>query len=77
FAIDRIRIVANKKFVSANPAAKRLFELIHIPVQDINAQNELLNKGEDSSKDIRRHAEEWIENHQDLFDSWVEEARNV
>ena len=77
FAIDRIRIVANKKFVSANPAAKRLFELIHIPVQDINAQNELLNNGEDSSKDIRRHAEKWIENHQDLFDSWVEEARNV
>ncbi|MEM9926612.1 MAG: glycine betaine/L-proline ABC transporter substrate-binding protein ProX [Cyanobacteria bacterium P01_D01_bin.50] len=75
FAIDDIRIVANKKFLQDNPSAKRLFELIQIPVDDINAQNELLREGENSLADIRRHAEEWIKNHQEKFDGWVEEAR--
>ena len=77
FPISSMRVVANKKFLENNPAAKRLFELVSIPVEDINAQNELLKEGEDSLADIRRHAREWIENNQDLFDSWVEEAMKV
>lgn len=75
FAIDRMRIVGNKGFLADNPAAKRLFELVEIPVDDINAQNELLRKGENKLADIRRHAEEWIKNHQEKFDDWVDEAR--
>ena len=43
----------------------------------INAQNQRLKEGEDSLSDIRRHAQEWIKNNQDLFDGWVEEARKV
>jgi len=75
FAIDNIRIVANKEFLADNPAAKRLFQLVQIPVDDINTQNELLKEGENSLADIRRHAEEWIQNHQEKFDGWIEEAR--
>ncbi|MEC4816316.1 MAG: glycine betaine/L-proline ABC transporter substrate-binding protein ProX [Scytonema sp. PMC 1069.18] len=77
FAIDNMRIVANKKFLTNNPPAKRLFEQIKIPVEDISAQNQRLNEGENSIADIRRHANEWVKNHQDLFDSWVEEARRA
>jgi glycine betaine/proline transport system substrate-binding protein len=74
FAIDRMRVVANKEFLADNPAAKRLFELVEIPVEDINAQNELLKEGENRVADIRRHAQEWITNNQEKFDGWVEEA---
>ncbi|MDJ0676544.1 MAG: glycine betaine/L-proline ABC transporter substrate-binding protein ProX [Calothrix sp. MO_167.B42] len=75
FAIDNVKILANKKFVSENPSAKRLFELIKIPVEDINAQNQQFKAGENTIADIQRHAQEWIKNNQDLFDGWVKQAR--
>lgn len=77
FAVDRIRITANKEFINANPAAKKLFELIEIPIEDINAQNLRMREGEDKLEDISRHAEEWIEQNQETFDSWIEEAGQV
>ena len=77
FAIDRMRIVGNKEFLADNPAAKRLFKLVEISVDDINAQNELLQKGENKVADIRRHAQEWIKNHQEEFDGWLEQARSA
>ncbi|NEO33037.1 MAG: glycine betaine/L-proline ABC transporter substrate-binding protein ProX [Symploca sp. SIO3C6] len=77
FAVDRIITLATKEFLETNPEAKRLFELVEIPIEDINAQNQLLQEGEDSSKDIRRHAEEWIEENQELFDNWIEEASKL
>ncbi|NEP57636.1 MAG: glycine betaine/L-proline ABC transporter substrate-binding protein ProX [Symploca sp. SIO2G7] len=77
FAVDRIRTVATKKFLQANPAAKHLFELVEIPIEDINAQNQLFQDGEDRPEDIRRHAENWVQKNQELFDSWVKEAKTV
>lgn len=77
FAIDRMRTTANKEFIAANPAAKRLFELIEIPLEDINAQNLKIQEGEDTPEDSIRHAEEWIAKNQELFDSWIEEALQV
>ena len=72
FAIDQIRIIANKKVLTDNPAAKRLFELIEIPIEDVNAQQKLVQEGESSAKKIRIHAQKWVENNQELFDSWRE-----
>ncbi|MBP0021425.1 MAG: glycine betaine/L-proline ABC transporter substrate-binding protein ProX [Cyanobacteria bacterium SBLK] len=77
FAPERIRITANKKFITANPAAKKLFESIAIPIEDMNAQNFRIREGEDSMEDITRHAEEWIAQNQELFDGWIEEALQV
>lgn len=77
FAVDSMRIVANKQFLAKNPAAKRLFEQIQIPVEDINKQNQQFKEGENKPEDIRRHAQEWVKSHQELFDGWVEEARNA
>ncbi|NEP66081.1 MULTISPECIES: glycine betaine/L-proline ABC transporter substrate-binding protein ProX [Moorena] len=77
FTVDRQRIVANKKFLAANPVAKRWFELVQIPAEDINLESLKIKEGESSPEDIRRHAEEWVENRQELFDSWVEEAKKA
>ena len=77
FAVEKVQVLANKKFIAANPTAKRLFELIEIPIEDINAQQELVHKGEGTPADIRRHAREWIENNQEKFDGWLESARTI
>jgi glycine betaine/proline transport system substrate-binding protein len=70
-----IRPVANNQFLEENPAARKLFEVMTIPLQDIFVQNALMYKGEDSEEDIQRHAEEWIASHRDQVDKWLEEAR--
>lgn len=77
FAIDRYWITANKEFIAANPAAKKLFELIKIPVEDISVISKRVKEGEDSPEDIVRLAEEWIETNRDTFDSWIEGAMKV
>ena len=71
------RILANRAFIEANPAAKKLFELMRLPVGDITAQNNAMNNGENSERDIERHTEGWIKAHQTLFDSWLDEARKA
>ena len=70
------RIVANKKFLAANPIVKRWFELVQIPAEDINQESLRIKEGENKPEDIRRHAQEWVEQNQELFDSWLEEASN-
>ena len=77
FVVDRMRIMANKQFTAANPSARRFFELIEIPLEDISTQNQRLEEGEDSEEDIRRHAQEWIEANQEDFDFWLDEARKA
>jgi glycine betaine/proline transport system substrate-binding protein len=75
FAVDRQEILVNQEFFDDNPAAATFFELAEIPIADVSAENQLMNDGEDSPADIRRHAEEWVADNQALFDSWVEEAK--
>ena len=73
--INNQRILANRAFVEANPAAKKLFSVMKLPVGDITAQNNAMNNGENSERDIERHTEGWIKAHQTLFDGWLAEAR--
>lgn len=75
FATDRQRVLVNAEFMEANPAAAKFFELVQIPINDINAQNLLMQEGEDSESDIRAHAEEWVSENQEQFDQWLAEAR--
>ena len=77
FVVSDIRIVANKKFTEKNPAAKKLFEVLEIPLGDINEQNTKMNEGEKSEKDIARHVDEWIAKNQSTWDGWLEEARKA
>jgi len=75
FPPNDLQVVANNEFLEEIPAAATLFELIEIPVEEINAQNLKMNEGENTQADIERHAEEWIEANRDLVDGWLEEAR--
>lgn len=77
FEINTMRILANKAFIDDNPAVRRFFELATIPINDISAQNLKIRNGERHTRDIRRHAKEWIEAHRKQFDHWVAEALKV
>ncbi len=77
FVVADVRIVGNKKFLGENPAAKKFFELFKLELATINEQNTKMNNGEKSSKDIARHADEWIANHQVEWKLWLDEARKA
>ncbi|MGF1459140.1 MAG: glycine betaine/L-proline ABC transporter substrate-binding protein ProX [Leptolyngbyaceae cyanobacterium] len=74
FAVDQQVILANLTFVDENPVAAKFFELVEIPIGDVSAQNQLIQDGEDTPEQIRQHAEAWIEENQEQFDSWIEDA---
>lgn len=75
FSVNNIRIIANNDFLKNSPAAKRWFELVTIPIEDVNAENLKINDGEKSDQDIRGHAESWIAANQAKFDNWISEAK--
>ncbi len=77
FAIDRMRFLVNKEFIEDNPAVRRLFELITIPIEDINAQNQLIQNGENSIEEVKSHAQDWIKKNQTTFDQWIAEAKKA
>ncbi len=77
FPILQQRIVANKEFLEANPVAKRWFELVQIPIVDMNAESLRIKEGEDQAEDIIRHAQEWVKNNQKKYDSWLETAKQA
>ena len=77
FAVDNIGIVARNDFLSANPAAAKLFEVAKLDINDISIQNKKIADGEDSSADIDRHADQWIADHRAAYDSWLAAARAV
>lgn len=74
FIPNHQRIVANKQFTDANPAAAKLFEVMQLPVGDINAQNLAMRDGQNTQADLARHADGWIRAHQATFDGWIAQA---
>jgi len=77
FAVNTIRVIANKEFLDENPAARKFFELAKVPINDVSAENGLIRAGEKTEADIKRHAREWIADHQQEFDSWIEAAKEA
>ncbi len=77
FEVNTLRIVANNNFLAANPAAKAVFEMAKLDINDVSAQNNKMRAGEDSVEDIERHINEWIAANQDTFNSWVEAGKNA
>ena len=75
FVASDIRIVANKKFLADNPAAKKFFELFTLSLADINEQNTRMNAGEKSAKDIQKHVTEWIAKNLATWNDWLQKAR--
>jgi glycine betaine/proline transport system substrate-binding protein len=77
FVANDIAIVANKKFVESNPAVKKFFADFSLPLSAINEQNTKMQNGEDSQKDIERHADQWIAKNQSQWNQWLEAARSA
>jgi len=75
FSVNTTRIVVNRAWADQNPAAVKLFEVMRLPIADINAQNERMRNGENSQADIARHTAGWIKGHQQVFDGWIAQAR--
>ena len=70
-------VIASTPFLDANPAAKRWFELLRMPVSDINEQNLKMRDGEKTEADVARHADEWVAAHQEQWDAWIAEAKEA
>lgn len=77
FAVNTITPVVNKKFLNANPAARKFFELVRIPINDVSAENLLIHKGEKTHDAILGHAKDWISKHRSEFNRWINEAKNA
>jgi glycine betaine/proline transport system substrate-binding protein len=77
FVVSDIRVVANKKFLAANPAAKVFLSEFTLNLADINEQNTKMNSGEKSEKDIERHVDQWIAANKATWNKWLEDARKA
>lgn len=77
FEVASIRITANNKFLEENPAAKKFFTLFRMSVGDMNAQQVKVQEGKKSQKDINAQADEWIAANNELWNSWLEQARQA
>lgn len=75
FVVNTQRILANQQFIEKNPAAKKLFQSMKLPVADINAQNKAMHDGANKPADIEKHVNGWIQAHQARFDKWVADAK--
>ncbi len=75
FSVNTTRIVVNRAWAEQNPAAVKLFQVMRLPIADINAQNERMRSGQNTQADIARHTAGWIRFHQQLFDGWIAQAR--
>ena len=77
FPANDISVVANNQFLKKNPAAKRLFEVMSIPLEDIAKQNNRMFAGENSQEEMEQHVTEWIALNKDKWESWLAEARKA
>jgi glycine betaine/proline transport system substrate-binding protein len=77
FPGNDINVVANNKFLTDNPAAAKMFEIMSIPFADIAAQNAKMFEGENTEADIERHVNEWVAAHKQEWNGWLEEARRA
>ncbi|MBU1247635.1 MAG: glycine betaine/L-proline ABC transporter substrate-binding protein ProX [Proteobacteria bacterium] len=74
YAPNDINVVANKKFLTDNPSAAKMFKLMNVKLLDIFNQNNKMFEGEDKRADIDRHVEEWIAANKVQYDAWLAEA---
>lgn len=77
FVAADIRVVANSAFLEANPAARALFEEVTLPKSDLSAMTARVVDGEDSAEAVSAMVEEWITEHQELVDGWLQKARDA
>lgn len=77
FAVDNVSVLARNDFLEANPAAKKLFEVAKIPVNDVSAQALEVTNGANTTEAIWGLADKWIVDNRATFDGWLAEARKA
>ena len=77
FPPNDIQVCANKAFLNNNPAVAQLFKVMSIPLEDIARQNNRMNAGENTQKDVERHVSEWKALHQETWEAWLASARKA
>lgn len=77
FAVENVGVLARNDFLEANPAAKRLFEVAKIPVNDVSAVALEVQKGANSTEAVWGLTDKWIADHRTTFDGWLDEARKA
>ncbi len=75
FAVETVGVLARNDFLDANPAAKKLFEVAKIPINDVSAQALEITNGANTDEAIWASADKWIADHRETFDGWLAEAR--
>ncbi|MDX8529168.1 glycine betaine/L-proline ABC transporter substrate-binding protein ProX [Mesorhizobium sp. MSK_1335] len=75
FPMIQQRIVAATSFVKNNPSAKKFFELVAIPIEDLNAEDLRIYKGENSNEQIKQAGLDWIAKNKTKWDQWIAEAK--
>lgn len=73
-----IHIMANNEFLASNPAARKFFELVKIPLADANA--EYLKDHEHSLRNeeqVYEDAKMWVKAHKNEFEEWIRRAREA
>ncbi|MER8950409.1 glycine betaine/L-proline ABC transporter substrate-binding protein ProX [Mesorhizobium sp. M0809] len=75
FPVNDQKVIANTAFLKANPSAKRFFELVQIPIEDVSAENNLVFGGQKSNEQIMKHAADWIAAHKADWNKWIAEAK--
>jgi len=69
------KVIANREFLASNPVAKRWFELVQIPLQDMNEASLQIKEGANTTEYMRRLAQKWVSENQEQFDRWIAEAK--
>ncbi|OBP78345.1 glycine betaine/L-proline ABC transporter substrate-binding protein ProX [Mesorhizobium loti] len=75
FPVMQQRIVATTSFVKENSSAKKLFELVQIPTEDLSAEDLRIYKGENSNDQVKQRALEWISTNKLKWAEWIAEAK--
>lgn len=69
-------IAANRDFLADNPSVRHLAETISWPIEQWSSW-EVQMRESNNDRAIKAIAQEWIEENQDQYNSWVESAREV
>lgn len=79
FAVNDVVSVVNSDFLDDHPDIQALLELVDVPAQAASAQNVSMREAGDSysSVDLEQAAQAWIEDNQDVVDTWLEAAREA
>jgi len=75
FVPGDIKVVANKEFASKNPAASSLIAQVKLDLLWISEATKRISDGENSDREIRAIAREWIDANRDVVDTWLAAAR--